>query len=399
MLPVNLDPIVDEEWYLARYPDVALAINQNAQKGEIVSARVHYLRHGQREGREAYRFDAAWYRRAYPLVDRDIAQGRAASLKEHYERCGRYRGYLPHAQAVRPAKQRASSDILWIDFPNARDIVAGRLDAGLISSHLAVLLAKFIDDGFVVLQDTIRQSVVDHARHDLAKAYIGCYEALRFDCATLAPTFIPWQPAINDGTAAALNIHSLSPSIRNLIFSEQVVSFLQLLFDSRPIVYATEGYLRGSGRSYGKGEARAPTTMRQHMAGAWFALEDEQVGMSEFCCWPGSHRLANDLVNNPPVRSAELGQTGASQPNISRRFLELGLREQTLALGRGDAVIWHADLWHGEKPTSHKIMHRSVEALYCPNYVAPISWESRPVRLVEHDGQGFYTIDAQATIE
>jgi Phytanoyl-CoA dioxygenase (PhyH) len=378
------DPVFDEEWYLARYPDVARVV----RSGAALTAKTHYIVHGRKEGRSGYRFDKDWYTHTYPVVTRDIAQGRAADPQDHYERYGRFRGYLPYSGASRskgPDQQHPHLAGLWIDLPNAHDIVAGRQEAGLITAAQAMLLLEFIDCGFVVLRSAIPSEIIDRARYDLAKIYLGCCSTLLFDACPGFPGSTSWRPGHNDGAAAALDVHRLCPAIRALIFSQQVVSFLQLLFDSRPIVYASAGYLRGSGRPHARDAMRWPTSRPRQSAGGWFALETVRPGAGAPGCRPGSHRLDNPAIGGD--RGAVVGTTHGGQTVPS-------LPMQVLSLDRGDAVIWHAGLWHGEQTVaSPLLLRRSITAQYCPSHVAPLSWETMPTELIEYDDLGFYTAD------
>jgi hypothetical protein len=405
MADIPSDLIFDEAWYLTRYLDVAEAL----KGGSSLTALGHYLKFGRGEGRSGYRFDPDWYVLAYPPVNRDIAQGRASNPREHYERYGRYRGYLPHAGATRPeslAKQHPRFGGLWIDLPNSLDIVVGRRDAQLITAMEAALLSDFIENGFVVLRAAVASATIDRARHDLAIAYLGCYDTLLFDSPLHASGAAPWRPATNDGAAAALDIHCFSQAIRELIFSDEVISFLQLLFDSRPVVFASEGYLRGSGK-HGQDAVLWPTTRPRHSAAVWFALERGQPCTGSHSFWAGSHRWDSLPINFGSIKQGETkrsdpaadtytGPTGLPGAGTIKPLAHQHVRETTLSLDCGDAVIWHSGLWHGQQSVnSPPIMCRSVGAHYCPDYVAPASWESRPCQLLEHGNKGYYTADSR----
>ena len=46
------------------------------------------------------------------------------------------------------------------------------------------MLSEFIDKGYTMLKGAIPADVIDKARFDLARAYLGCYNELRFDSYT-----------------------------------------------------------------------------------------------------------------------------------------------------------------------------------------------------------------------
>jgi hypothetical protein len=85
---------VDEKWYLNKYPDVLLAI----EEGAIPSASTHYTRHGYFENRLPYliEVDSPWYLEQYPDVRRAIERGEIPSAQSHFETVGFAEGRLPY---------------------------------------------------------------------------------------------------------------------------------------------------------------------------------------------------------------------------------------------------------------------------------------------------------------
>ncbi|MBV9252266.1 MAG: hypothetical protein JO227_23845 [Acetobacteraceae bacterium] len=377
--------IFDEEWYLARYPDIADAV----RSGRTPSAREHYLIHGRQEGRSGYRFEPDWYLATYPLVSGEIDQGRASDPRDHYERYGYLRGYLPHAGAERRQIPHMCPHVsgLWIDLPNALDIVNARQDAGLINATQARLLSEFIENGFVVLRAAVAPEVTSRARYDLAKAYLGCFSAVLFDTATQSS----WHPDVNDGSAAALDLHWLSPATRALVFSEHVLSFVRLLLDTRPIVFASKARLRGGSERHVQNAVCFPTARPGQLVTAWFPLEDERAGGNQFGCCPDIHWVDCAAVSSGAVRTV-MGEDHADAANPIGAAVSKDLKgvEQVLSLARGDAVVFHAGLWHRRMPLdAPSKTERCIEAHYCPSYGAPLSWETGSPQIISHPEQGY----------
>lgn len=84
---------VDEQWYLATYPDVAVAVGA----GDMKSAHEHYVRSGYFENRlpGPIRVDERWYMSEYPDVLAAIKSGAFKSGQQHFERNGFQEGRLP----------------------------------------------------------------------------------------------------------------------------------------------------------------------------------------------------------------------------------------------------------------------------------------------------------------
>ena len=91
--------LVDGAWYLARYPDVAAAIDaRHFRSAEHHSAEHHYVLHGIMEGRLPREpdFDEGWYLRAYPEVSAAIRRGQFSSAFDHFVEHGYRQGYEPN---------------------------------------------------------------------------------------------------------------------------------------------------------------------------------------------------------------------------------------------------------------------------------------------------------------
>jgi hypothetical protein len=85
---------VDEEWYLARYPDVKAKINP----GDLRGATKHFYEFGWREGRipRDPRVDEEWYLAAYPDVAEAIKTGRFKNAYDHFMQNGYGEGRKPN---------------------------------------------------------------------------------------------------------------------------------------------------------------------------------------------------------------------------------------------------------------------------------------------------------------
>jgi hypothetical protein len=87
--------VVDPDWYLSTYPDVAGAL----MKGRFRSALQHYLAHGFQEGRLPVppSVDEVWYIAMYPDVAEAIGKGSIGSARQHFIQSGYREGRLPCA--------------------------------------------------------------------------------------------------------------------------------------------------------------------------------------------------------------------------------------------------------------------------------------------------------------
>jgi len=94
MQPILARIKIDENWYLDKYPDVLLAIENDV----VPNATTHYTKHGYFENRMPYRIevDADWYLKEYPDIGAAIERGEFASAQDHFEIVGFAEGRFPY---------------------------------------------------------------------------------------------------------------------------------------------------------------------------------------------------------------------------------------------------------------------------------------------------------------
>ena len=199
--------------------------------------------------------DVSWYLRTYPQVVSELRAGLDPGGAS-YDRVGRYRGYLPRADAQRlewPDRPQSRFGGLWTDQANALDLVDGKLDLGMINAQQADTLREWIRDGYVILKGALPSQMVEGARAELDKAYSGGFPDVVFDCEYSRTQnfyfpFIPSRPPTK-----ALDLHWQSQATRDAI-APKILEFLYLVFQRRPMATQTLRFLSrlGAGRPSGR---------------------------------------------------------------------------------------------------------------------------------------------------
>lgn len=349
--------------------------------------------------------DESWYVASYISAREEIALGRARDACDHYQRFGRYRGYLPSSSAERleqPSAFRSRFGGLWTDLFNAHDLVDGKLALGWLTDQEAVHLRHWIDNGFVVLPNAAPEDLVEAARADLQRAFDGKIPGQNFVVENMEGN-VPWGPYVDRSPAKARDIHQHSAAVRDVMFSEDIRRFLALLFERQALITQSLGFLRGSGQDAHQDSRVVGYTNPLQFAAAWIALEDVTAGAGELFYYVGSHRLPEYLYfgrykNQHEAHRLEPGrdltpEIEAHDHGLPERAKQAGLREETLLAKKGDVMIWSADLAHGGRPISHTATRRSVVAHYCPAEIAPLSFERRRRFVHRHRTGGRYVSD------
>ena len=85
----------------------------------------------------------------------------------------------------------------------------------------------------MVLKGAIPADLLDRAEEELDRAYRGEVPGLVFSCPSVAPGEIPWEEGVSQHPAKGLDLHWLSPVVRDLIFAPELRRFLELVFERR----------------------------------------------------------------------------------------------------------------------------------------------------------------------
>ena len=379
--------LFDEAWYLKRNPDIAMAV----AKGTIASGYAHWVVDGRIEGRsappgynESLTFDEEFYRRAYPQAVAELASERALTLRHHYDTVGRLRGYLPNAAAERPGNASPRCG-LWLDQPNALDLIEGSWELGRISLEQAGLLHHWARYGYVILPRRLPADLVDAASRALHRAFDGTIDGVRFDCRALnAYHAVPWDPAVRTGAAMALDLHWLLPAVLDVVLAAPVRTFLELLFERKIMAARSVASLHGAHRPLQRDTPQIPFSLGQSAA-AWIALEDVPPGAGEMTYYPASHKLPQHLYGGryrtlwDAHRMLQREAVQEMRDDDSERLEELsrteGLSARHFMAKKGDVMLWHPDLIHGELAPSSRDRRAGILTHYCPREVAPLSFE------------------------
>lgn len=175
---------------------------------------------------------------------------------------------------------------------------------------------------------------------------------------------IPNFDALADGIIRALSKRADYPTrvmdawpdiegIKQLALAPQVLSLLRTLYGREPIPMQTLNFGRGTQQSAHSDSVHFSSVPHGFMCGVWIALEDvdENNGALEY--YPGSQRL-------PYLDLSSFGMTGSDQKGyelygsyeafVQSAIKELKLERRVLAVPKGHAIIWAANLLHGGSP-------------------------------------------------
>jgi hypothetical protein len=197
---------------------------------------------------------------------------------------------------------------------------------------------QFAEEGWLVFDTGAPDALLDGIREDLA----GLYP----------------DPPSPDGFQGATRVQDAWKSCRRvqrLATWPAVLAQLRQLYGREPLPFQTLNFPVGTEQPAHSDTVHFNSAPPGFMCGVWVALEDVHPDSGPLAIYPGSHRLPEfSLADSGVVAEAEepLDEYQARHyPTFEafmRRLIEQeGLQPITVPLGKGQALVWAANLLHG----------------------------------------------------
>jgi len=236
-----------------------------------------------------------------------------------------------------------TSELPWLDRPDALARIQQRVAAGEIEAADATWLRHWVEHGYVTFEDVLDPALCATINEEV-DAIVESVRGLPYD--QLRKKFE--------------NVFVQSAAIRQALVTPSVLARLDLLLGQRAIPYQTLNMPVSSEQAAHSDEILMTTNPPGYMAAVWFALEDITPDSGPFRVFPGSHRL-------PYLSAREVGiPRGVSEDEcakvydthyyrmIGERIQELGLRPWPFVPRRGGILIWHSNLLHGAESVTRR---------------------------------------------
>ena len=272
----------------------------------------------------------------------------------HYKRLGIERtvlGPVSHRDI-----QRSGGEQPWLDRPDAAEGLAKAETSGL-PEQVVAKLPGWIDDGFLVLDGFFDSARVDRINAEL--------ERLLDDGA------IDYHYRGN----RIVDAFKRSDEVRGALTEPTLMRLLEFLLGRPVSLFQSINFFEGSGQRAHSDSFHMTTEPIGYLVAIWVALEDVAPDSGPVFYYPGSHRL-------PYLMSEDLGGEGDSrlflaegkqeryEERIAEELAESGIERVDFLAGKGDVLIWHANLLHGGSPIERPgATRRSLVAHYFANGV------------------------------
>jgi ectoine hydroxylase-related dioxygenase (phytanoyl-CoA dioxygenase family) len=299
------------------------------------------------------------------------------------------RPQIPEGEAE-PPLFRSRYGGLWVDRRDARVLLEAKRSRGEVNDADAEVLAKYIDEGYVVFPKATDELLIDE--------YLDLFEAAwDIDPNTI---YMQWNREVisidrahYDDVTKVSDVHSYFSGAGELIFPPPVLRFLTQIYERPPVVFQTMTMRKGSQENLHIDTGPLTLTEPMAMAASWVALEDVQPRSGEFQFVPGSHRLTELLhYGTDKGHGGDFQEYQTILQTTMKMCEERGLTTETFRAKKGDVLIWHADLMHGgveiEDPSRTR---KSLVAHFMPLGVMPTFFNCAEVEAIPYPSGGYCT--------
>jgi Phytanoyl-CoA dioxygenase (PhyH) len=222
----------------------------------------------------------------------------------------------------------------WFDRPDAAAHVDALRASGRIDAREEAALRQFVNDGYLVLDDAIEETLlrrIDGELDDAVAAHVQGY------------TY---------GSSQRIrNLHRDYGGVKALWRHPAVMRILELVFEVPARPCQTLTYVFGSQQEPHQDTVHLTPFPAGYMCGVWVALEDVKPDSGELEVFPGTHRLPRLYMNGSgcdKVTDDDWGDFGRKIVARYQRMLEEGgFSKVTYRPKRGTVLVWHENLLHG----------------------------------------------------
>ncbi|WP_294243844.1 phytanoyl-CoA dioxygenase family protein [uncultured Chryseobacterium sp.] len=240
----------------------------------------------------------------------------------------------------------SSKDFSHLD-PQERKIDNGRLSRTSFYQNLSEENKRSADrygeNGFLVLKNYLHPETADAINEEI--------EALMKN-GTLKFRY---------GGKLMFAIHH-SELIRSIGNNRELLEFLSVLLDGEAKLFQSINFINGSQQKTHSDSIHMTTYPLGGLLGVWIALEDTDEENGALHYIPGSHTLPY-FLNSDYDNEGTFLKIGEKSYKEYEQFLEakvkeLGLKKEIFRAGKGDLLVWHANILHGGEPHTDKTRTR-----------------------------------------
>jgi ectoine hydroxylase-related dioxygenase (phytanoyl-CoA dioxygenase family) len=256
--------------------------------------------------------------------------------------------------------EKNSMNIPWVESPLFNEI----LNTNNFTEEEIVLAKKFNNDGYVVLDLELNDSLIDMLKEDIKKS--DKHQENFYHYSDSPRVFEAWKH---------------SEPVRYLANHPKIISVLEFLYNRKALPFQTINFIKGSNQPIHSDAIHFHSIPYNWVAAAWIALEDmdEENGTLVYC--PKSHKLPIfdfKSLNLSPTKYGEQAENYKKYEEFIEQVISSNnFEKKPFIAKKGQVLIWSANLLHGGLKIRDPSRTRWSQAIHyyfegCEKYYAPM---------------------------
>ena len=223
-------------------------------------------------------------------------------------------------------------------------------------------VARFERDGVVVFDEPVPADLVDAVAADADALLTDAFDpGPRADVGGVVYERHPGEQNPDYHWQRVRNAWKISEPVRRLALLPSILAAVEQLFGRTVLPFQTLNFPVGTEQPCHHDSIAFQSDPPGFMCGVWVALEDMDMDNGPLLYYPGSHSLPTptwDHIDRVTGREVRREDFDAYEPYVAERGRQYGEYTEALieqhglepaygTIGKGQALLWHADLLHG----------------------------------------------------
>ena len=226
-------------------------------------------------------------------------------------------------------------------------------------------IEEFNENGYLIIDSGVDESVIDSIVTEIDHHY---------NRDTVVDGFYSHDTRIQDAW-------HFNEKVRQVATMPGILQTLQQLYNNKPLPFQTLNFPIGTQQKPHSDSVHFSSVPHGLMAGVWIAYEDIDESNGALQYFPGSHKLPYYDMRDVGVAEG-YENYGHYELFLEKVIAENGLKREVGCLRKGQALIWHANLFHGgsEQIDKSRSRHSQVTHYYfegCQYYTPMLSSEEK----------------------
>ncbi len=289
--------------------------------------------------------------------------------KKLYQEMGLHKSIYSSIQSKDFEKSTPTTEIPWLDRPNAREALLNHPDYMTFDSATREQLLHWIENGYIILKRFYAKEETEELNREIERLLARKDADFNFTGRKI------------------MNGHEVSPIIDTYFRNKRIVQLLNFIMGEKVYPFQTINFVQGSEQRAHSDSIHMTSEPKGYLVATWVALEDTDDQNGPLFYYPGSHKLPYIMSTdyNSGNSRWRIGKQNYKryEDKIEEVVQQNNLKKAYFYAKQGDVLIWHANLIHGGSPIKNEERTRKsmVSHYFCEDVVCYHEISQRPALL------------------